>query len=232
VAVVIAAAAAVVQQTAAYAAERERLGACLQRLQDGVTKARAAGRKLSEFRQELVRIEAEHDRIRALVPEALRRDEYVKTVGARAEHAGVEVKTLRYVEDTTVSPNRAELSITLTGPPDAIERFAASVPTFAPASTWKEQSRSGDTATGILRTYALEMARPSDPLRCQLETGRVVWLWPHTKVIRSLRQEIGRLSTEAVALEPIRIEVDRYERVRSSLDRRLAMLKTLTEATP
>lgn len=231
-AVVIAGAAAVVQQTAAYAAEKERLVACLRQLQDGVTKGRAAGRKLSEFRQELVRIEGEHDRVRALIPEALGRDAYIKTVGERAAHAGAQAKTLRYVEDTTVSPQRAELSITLTGPPDAIERFVASVPTFAPASTWKEQSRSGDTATGTLRTYALGMPPPSDPLRCHLETGRVVWLWPHTRVVRSLREEIGRESTEAVALEPIRLEVDRYERVRSSLDRRLAMLKTLTEASP
>lgn len=221
-----------IEQLGVYSAESRRLEVSLRDMQDDIAKARAAERKLSQFRDEIDRLEHEIASLRSILPESLDADAYASRLAAHAARFGVELCENQFRQDTSVTPQRGEMSVLLFGSDEAIGRFVAAVPKLTPISSWKEDERSKEGALGVLTTYAFPDPDPIDVPARSVSAARGPWLWPYSAKFRTLEARAAGLAREAARHEGTMKEIRRYERDKAALEEVLATAQSLTKDSP
>jgi hypothetical protein len=188
-------------------AVREGLDAAKMRL----SQVNAAEKRRDSLDSELAAQARDLEKLALILPPDFDTTAIVKRLNEVAGRYGAEVQENGYREKIDEIPHKGEISITVFGPPSAVELFTDRIHHLARLQGWqRDESFEGGVLGTVTTWYWPEESRPAREA-CRVSPRRRVWLPPFRAALARSRQELETLCSELDRKRHVLERIERYE---------------------
>jgi hypothetical protein len=170
-------------------------------------------RKQDEFEREVELLSKKQELLDLIMPSRLGTEDFLARYRAIAQEHGVTVDDARFQEDKSDTVHRADLKLTLSGPPGAIAALRERTRRLSRLTRWSQVAPGPPTRVTV-SVYAYPPTPPMASPPCRPPEDRV-WLWPFSGQMAAVRADWAGLCATYDRLRPIQVRVDAFETART-----------------
>ena len=169
-------------------------------------------RKEQEFEREVALLQAKLRTLDDILPGELALPRFMDDYRRVCERHGFAVAAWRASESADDRLMRADVDMTLEGPPEGLKGLAEATDRLTRLVAFRVRGVDGREVAATLTVYALRPLRgPSNKDTCAAAPHSEVWLWPLRGWIRAAHGERAKACAAVAGLDEIRRRVDSLE---------------------